>query len=130
MLRELLLTPKALLIRLLNDPSAQGYDLSFVRQFNTGAAPLAEHVIAQLEKRFSKVSIRQAWGMTETTSCLTVTPSELANWSNATKVGKLVPGTEIRVVDPETERDVPRGEIGEVSYTRLYPEDEPSLNIL
>ncbi|UPL03165.1 hypothetical protein LCI18_014099 [Fusarium solani-melongenae] len=110
---ELWLVPP-LLIRLLNDPSAQGYDLSFVKQFNTGAAPLAEQVIAQLEKRFPKVSIRQAWGMTETTSCLTVTPSDISTWSNATKVGKLVPGTEIRVVDPETERAVPRGQIGEI----------------
>ncbi|KAI8649664.1 hypothetical protein NCS55_01467000 [Fusarium keratoplasticum] len=110
---ELWLVPP-LLIRLLNDPSAQGYDLSFVKQFNTGAAPLAEQVIAQLENRFPKVSIRQAWGMTETTSCLTVTPSDIATWSNATKVGKLVPGTEIRVVDQETERDVPIGQIGEI----------------
>ncbi|KAL6364105.1 hypothetical protein LRP88_03538 [Fusarium phalaenopsidis] len=110
---ELWLVPP-LLIRLLNDPSAQGYDLSFVKQFNTGAAPLAEQVITQLEKRFPNLSIRQAWGMTETTSCLTVTPAELTTWSNATKVGKLVPGTEIRVVDPETERDVPKGQIGEI----------------
>ncbi|KAF4468992.1 phenylacetyl- ligase [Fusarium albosuccineum] len=73
-----------------------------------------EQVIAQLEKRFPGVAIRQAWGMTETTSCLTVTPSELSTWSNATKVGKLVPGTEIRVVDPETGGDVPKGQIGEI----------------
>lgn len=104
--------------------------MSFVKQFNTGAAPLAEQVIAQLENRFPKVSIRQAWGMTETTSCLTVTPSDIATWSNATKVGKLVPGTEIRVVDQETERDVPIGQIGEVSCTRLERKNEPSLKIL
>lgn len=104
--------------------------MSFVKQFNTGAAPLAEQVITQLEKQFPNVSIRQAWGMTETTSCLTVTPAELTTWSNATKVGKLVPGTEIRVVDPETERDVPKGQIGEVSYRRLWREDEISLMIL
>ncbi|EWG55385.1 hypothetical protein FVEG_13392 [Fusarium verticillioides 7600] len=110
---ELWLVPP-LLIRLLNDKSVQGYDLSFVKQFNTGAAPLADQVIAQLAKKFPTVAVRQAWGMTETTSCLTVTPPDLSTWSNASKVGKLVPGTEIRVVDPDTGEDVPPGSVGEI----------------
>ncbi|KAF5684532.1 phenylacetyl ligase [Fusarium circinatum] len=110
---ELWLVPP-LLIRLLNDKSAQGYDLSFVKQFNTGAAPLADQVISQLAIKFPTVAVRQAWGMTETTSCLTVTPPDLSTWSNASKVGKLVPGTEIRVVDPDTGEDVPAGNVGEI----------------
>ncbi|KLO79038.1 phenylacetyl-CoA ligase [Fusarium fujikuroi] len=110
---ELWLVPP-LLIRLLNDKSAQGYDLSFVKQFNTGAAPLADQVIDQLARSFPTVAVRQAWGMTETTSCLTVTPPDLSTWSNASKVGKLVPGTEIRVVDPDTGEDVPAGNVGEI----------------
>ncbi|KAF5694265.1 phenylacetyl ligase [Fusarium globosum] len=110
---ELWLVPP-LLVRLLNDKSAQGYDLSFVKQLNTGAAPLADQVIAQLARKFPTVAVRQAWGMTETTSCLTVTPPDLSTWSNASKVGKLVPGTEIRVVDPDTGDDVPAGNVGEI----------------
>ncbi|TVY75364.1 4-coumarate--CoA ligase-like 5 [Fusarium oxysporum f. sp. cubense] len=110
---ELWLVPP-LLIRLLNDKSAQGYDLSFVKQFNTGAAPLADQVIAQLARKFPSVAVRQAWGMTETTSCLTVTPPNFSTWSNASKVGKLVPGTEIRVVDPDTGEDVSAGNVGEI----------------
>ncbi|KAF5973534.1 hypothetical protein FBULB1_8280 [Fusarium bulbicola] len=110
---ELWLVPP-LLIRLLNDKSAQGYDLSFVKQFNTGAAPLADQVISQLARKFPTVAVRQAWGMTETTSCLTVTPPDLSTWSNASKVGKLVPGTEIRVVNADTGDDVPAGNVGEI----------------
>ncbi|PNP85367.1 hypothetical protein FNYG_01196 [Fusarium nygamai] len=110
---ELWLVPP-LLIRLLNDKSAQGYDLSFVKQFNTGAAPLADQVIAQLARKFPNVAVRQAWGMTETTSCLTVTPPDLSTWSNASKVGKLVPGTQIRIVDPDTGEAVPAGSVGEI----------------
>lgn len=109
----------ALLIRLLNDASAQGYDLSFVTQFNTGAAPLSEQIIERLSKRFPDVAIRQAWGMTETTSCLTLTPPGLTTWGNATKVGKLVPGTEMRVVDPDSGEDVAAGQVGEVSYVYI-----------
>ncbi|KAF5981905.1 phenylacetyl ligase [Fusarium coicis] len=110
---ELWLVPP-LLIRLLNDKSAQGYDLSFVKQLNTGAAPLADQVITQLARKFPNVALRQAWGMTETTSCLTVTPPDLSTWSNASRVGKLVPGTQIRVVDPDTGEDVPAGSVGEI----------------
>ncbi|KAF5621157.1 phenylacetyl ligase [Fusarium tjaetaba] len=110
---ELWLVPP-LLIRLLNDKAAQGYDLSFVKQFNTGAAPLADQVIAQLARKFPNIAVRQAWGMTETTSCLTVTPPDLSTWNNASKVGKLVPGTQIRAVDPDTREDVPAGSVGEI----------------
>lgn len=104
----------ALLIRLLNDPVAQEYDLSFLAQFNTGAAPLAEEVIAKLSARFPHVVIRQAWGMTESTSCLTLTPAHLCSWENAAKVGKIVPGTEIRIVDPSTGDEAGAGHAGEV----------------
>ncbi|KAH7161513.1 hypothetical protein EDB81DRAFT_839833 [Dactylonectria macrodidyma] len=110
---ELWLVPP-LLVRLLNDAVAQNYDLSFVEQFNTGAAPLTDQIIGRLATRFPNIRIRQAWGMTETTSCLTVTPPHLATWANANKVGKLVPGTDIRVVDPNTGIDVPKGEVGEL----------------
>ncbi|KAH7169889.1 hypothetical protein EDB81DRAFT_676226 [Dactylonectria macrodidyma] len=103
-----------LLIRLLNDNIVQEYDLSFVTQFNTGAAPLAEQIIVPLSARFPRVAIRQAWGMTESTSCLTVTPPGQATWNNATKVGKIVAGTEIRIVDPDTAEDVAVGRSGEL----------------
>jgi 4-coumarate--CoA ligase len=109
----------ALLIRLLNDQAAQGYDLSFVEQFNTGAAPLSAEVVTQLGDRFPNVRIRQSWGMTETTSCLTTTPPGFMMWNHAVKVGKLVPGTAVRVVDPATGKDVPRGQTGEVSISDL-----------
>ncbi|KIW93068.1 uncharacterized protein Z519_05673 [Cladophialophora bantiana CBS 173.52] len=67
----------ALLIRLVNDPIAAGYDLELVKQFNTGAAPLAQEIIDKLAKRFPHVAIRQARGMTENTSALTLTPPAL-----------------------------------------------------
>lgn len=85
-----------------------------MRQFNTGAAPLSVEIVGQLAQKFPNVTVRQAWGMTETTSCVTLTPSGLMSWENAAKVGKLVPGTELRVVDPETRVDVAPGQLGEV----------------
>ncbi|KAH8168586.1 AMP-binding enzyme domain-containing protein [Sarocladium implicatum] len=110
---ELWLVPP-LLIRLLNDPFVYAYDLSHVEQFDTGAAPLSQEVIKKLSKRFPKVAIRQSWGMTESTSVLTTTPPGLDTWENAASVGTIVPGTTIRVVDPETGKDVGVDEKGEL----------------
>ncbi|CAG9977392.1 unnamed protein product [Clonostachys byssicola] len=114
---ELWLVPP-LLIRLLNDKTAQGYDLSHVKQFNTGAAPLTDQVIQQLAKRFPTIRIRQAWGMTETTSCLTLTPPGLMTWANASKAGKLAPGTSVQFVDPETGEIIPTGGTGEKIWAK------------
>ncbi|KAL2202236.1 acetyl-CoA synthetase-like protein [Sarocladium strictum] len=110
---ELWLVPP-LLIRLLHDPAVKNFDLSHVAQFNTGAAPLTQEVINQLAKRFPRVRLRQAWGMTETTACVTQTPIGLMTWEHAHKVGQVVPGTTIRMVDPETEKDVDKGRPGEI----------------
>lgn len=118
----------ALLIRLLNDTAAQGYDLSFVEQFNTGAAPLSAEVVTQLGGKFPNVRIRQSWGMTETTSCLTTTPPGFMAWNHAAKVGKLVPGTAVRIVDPTTGKDVPGGQTGEVSA--LHSRREQALILI
>lgn len=106
----------ALLIRLLNDPIAREYDLSFVKQFNTGAAPLPEQVVAKLAAMFPRVCLRQAWGMTESTSCLTITPPDLATWANATTVGMVAPGTQLRIVDPDTGNEVGFDQPGEVRH--------------
>ncbi|KIW99599.1 uncharacterized protein Z518_11012 [Rhinocladiella mackenziei CBS 650.93] len=114
---ELWLVPP-LLIRLVNDPVAAGYDLRFVKQFNTGAAPLAKEIIDKLAKRFSHIRIRQAWGMTESTSALTLTPPSDQTYDKAHTVGKVVPETVIKIIDPEYEGEGERilgvGESGEV----------------
>ncbi|OAL54597.1 acetyl-CoA synthetase-like protein [Pyrenochaeta sp. DS3sAY3a] len=110
---ELWLVPP-LLIRLVSDPEVPSYDLSHVRQFNTGAAPLAAEIITKLAAKYPDVAIRQAWGMTESCSCLTVTPRNLMMYKHAHTVGKIVPGTTIKVVDPITGLELPMGSVGEL----------------
>ena len=89
--------------------------MSCVKQFNTGAAPLAPEIIAKLEKVYSKVAIRQAWGMTESCSCLTITPPGEQTYANALTVGKIAAGTELKIVDVDSRREVELGVSGEVS---------------
>lgn len=106
----------ALLIRLVSDQGVSGYDPSHVRQFNTGAAPLAVEIITKLAVKYPAVAIRQAWGMTESCSCLTVTPYNLIMYKHAHTVSKIVPSTTLKVIDLITSLKVPIGLTGEVYY--------------
>jgi acyl-CoA synthetase (AMP-forming)/AMP-acid ligase II len=105
----------ALLSRLADLPPAGRRRLSHVIQFNTGAAPLAPEVIRKLKEAFPKIALRQAWGMSETCSCLTITPSGLQTWENAWTAGKPVAGASLKIVRPGTaDEEVDAGQSGEV----------------
>ncbi|CAK7228512.1 hypothetical protein SBRCBS47491_006929 [Sporothrix bragantina] len=110
---ELWLVPP-LLIRMVSDEVVGKYDVSFVRQFNTGAAPLPQQIIEKLAVAYPGVALRQAWGMTESCSCITVTPPGLQTYEHAAKVGKPVPGTELKIINVETGKEAKLGEEGEL----------------
>ena len=57
-LRELLLVPP-ILIRLVRDPLVDKYDLSCLRRFSTGAAPLSEEILHLLKKKFPQTEFKQ-----------------------------------------------------------------------
>jgi acyl-CoA synthetase (AMP-forming)/AMP-acid ligase II len=108
-LRELILVPP-LLIRLVRDPIIARYDLSCIRRFSSGSAPLPREVIQLLQKKFPQTGFKQGYGMTESTSCLTAHSPEHYEWSNAETVGTIVPSTQIKIVD-ERNNEVDEGEI-------------------
>jgi 4-coumarate--CoA ligase len=86
-----------------------------IRQFNTGAAPLSPEVIQKLAERFPQAGIKQGWGMTESTSCITATPAAMLAYRYAHTVGSIVPNTTIKIVDPESNQEVGYNTPGEVS---------------
>jgi len=57
-LKELLLVPP-ILIRLVRDPLVDQYDLSCLRRFSTGAAPLSEEILHLLQKKFPQTEFKQ-----------------------------------------------------------------------
>lgn len=117
-----------MLLRLANDKIARQFDLSCVKQFNTGAAPLAVEVISKLAKLYPDVAIRQAWGMTESCSCLTITPVSDQLYEHAHTVGKVVAGTDLKIVDPASGNEVQQGEAGEVRLHAPIPDFSFPLN--
>ncbi len=60
------------------------------------------------------VSFEAAYGLSETHTCDTYTPHHAPRWGTQ---GIAVPGVTIRIVDPETQADVPTGEVGEIVLT-------------
>jgi acyl-CoA synthetase (AMP-forming)/AMP-acid ligase II len=97
-------------VALAKHPAVDGYDLRHVKCLFSGAAPLGPELTNALRERLN-VTTRQGYGLTETSPVAYYTPPGAERDG---KVGVLVPGTECRIVNVETGRDVGAGEAGEV----------------
>ncbi|KAI4141221.1 MAG: hypothetical protein L6R39_005458 [Caloplaca ligustica] len=111
-IKELLLVPP-ILIRLVRDPIVDQYDLSHLRRFLTGAAPISEEIIQLLQKKFPQTNFRQGYGMTESCACITAHPPEKYDYKYAHTVGSLIPCTEAKIIDMDG-KEVGVNELGEV----------------
>jgi long-chain acyl-CoA synthetase len=86
------------------------YDLSALRYFACGAAPLAAEVVHELERRLPGVEIREGYGLTESAAIIS---SNRPGQRRLGSVGVPVPGCEVRVVDDQG-NEVPTDELGEI----------------
>ncbi|MEA2683332.1 MAG: long-chain acyl-CoA synthetase [Chloroflexota bacterium] len=89
----------------------ESYDLSELRYFGCGAAPLAAEVIHELERRLPGVEIREGYGLTESAAIISSNPPGRRRLGS---VGLPVPGCDVRIVDDEG-AEVPVGELGEIT---------------
>ena len=105
------------LIALMNHPDASSDSLASVRAVYTGGAPVAPAVIEQFEQKFG-LYIRNAYGLTESTSPATVAPLDkrapVDPVFGALSVGVPTFNTDIRIVDSGTAVPLPPGESGEI----------------
>jgi acyl-CoA synthetase (AMP-forming)/AMP-acid ligase II len=92
-------------------PLVDDHDLSSLELIVSGGAPLGAALHAAAAARLG-TPVGQGWGLTETT--VGVTGPDRATGSVPGSVGRVLPGTELRVVDPETGRDLGPGEDGEL----------------
>jgi acyl-CoA synthetase (AMP-forming)/AMP-acid ligase II len=93
--------------------AVDNYDLSSLRLGICGAAPLDVDLTGRAEARLGCL-IRQGYGMTEASPAVSLVPDAEFATIPAGSVGRLVPSTEARLVDPSTGTDVARGEPGEL----------------
>ena len=89
------------------------YDLSSIRSFASGGAPLSQHMINEVKKKLKNLKyICQGYGMTEIVSAshLGVFSEDMPEGA----VGKLMHGFSHKIVDPETGKKLKVGEVGEL----------------
>jgi len=90
-----------ILIRLIHDPIVEQYDLSCVKRFASGAAPINGEVLQLLEKKFPGRGFKQGYGMTESCGCITTHPLDKHAFMYARTGGTLLANTEVKVVNAE-----------------------------
>jgi long-chain acyl-CoA synthetase len=99
---------------IVHHPRLEQFDLSSIIGCGSGAAPLPLEVIRQFEEKTGAV-IYEGYGLTETSPVLTSNPTTVENRKVGT-VGLPIPGTEIRILDAETNsRELPQREDGEIA---------------
>jgi acyl-CoA synthetase (AMP-forming)/AMP-acid ligase II len=103
--------PPPVLAALARDPAVSRYDLSAVEALVSGGAPVSPELQAEAAGRFPGAMIGQGYGLTETSAVIPV-PDRAGMLPGS--VGRLAPGTELRLLDPGTGRDARPGEPGEL----------------
>ncbi|MDX2678870.1 4-coumarate--CoA ligase family protein [Streptomyces soliscabiei] len=104
-----------IVLALAKHPAVAQYDLSSLRYVICSAAPLDAELAAACAERLDLPPLGQAYGMTELSPGTHVVPLDAMREAPAGTVGKLIAGTEMRIVslyDPG--KDLGVGEPGEI----------------
>ena len=97
----------------LNHPNVAAYDLSSLRTGIIAAAPCPVEVVRRIRTEMG-CNICVAYGLTETSPCLTITRFDDSDEVRSETVGRALPGIEIRIVD-DLREPVPNGVVGELA---------------
>ncbi|MBB6123628.1 AMP-binding protein [Sphingobium subterraneum] len=110
---SIMLCVPTMLIRMLEEQERQPRDLSSWRLVALGGAPVPTELVRRAEN-LAGVDVTIGYGQTEASPYLTHTlPQDRhPGWENS--VGKPLPHTEVKIVDPSTGAIMPVGESGEI----------------
>jgi long-chain acyl-CoA synthetase len=108
----------AVLQFMLQVPGVEEADFAKLETIVYGASPISEDVLARSVATFG-ARFWQAYGLTETTGAIVnLAPEDHdltgPNRHRLRSCGVPGPGVELRIVDPDTGRDVPVGDVGEI----------------
>ncbi|MEY7977765.1 4-coumarate--CoA ligase family protein [Streptomyces pilosus] len=104
-----------IVLALAKHPLIAEYDLSSLRHVISAAAPLDAHLAAACARRLGLPPVGQAYGMTELSPGTHVVPLDAMHEAPPGTVGKLVAGTEMRIVSlDDPGKDLGPGESGEI----------------
>jgi acyl-CoA synthetase (AMP-forming)/AMP-acid ligase II len=93
-------------------PAVSQVDLSSLRMVISGAAPLSEEAAEGLSRRLG-CPVTQGYGMTEASPVTHLTPTRNSPFKPGS-IGKVVPNTEVKIVDVTTGAELGPGQKGEL----------------
>ncbi|WP_369223417.1 4-coumarate--CoA ligase family protein [Streptomyces sp. R39] len=104
-----------IVLALAKHPAVADYDLSSLKYVMSAAAPLDARLAAACSQRLGLPPVAQAYGMTELSPGTHVVPLAAMHQAPPGTVGKLIAGTEMRIVSLDDPRkDIGTGEPGEI----------------
>lgn len=109
----------AMFIAELNHPEINDYDLSSLRTGIMAGSQCPSSVMRDVREKMHMKEIEICYGMTETSPVSTQTFLDDNEERRCTTVGKVHPHLEIKIIDPDTGKIVPRNTPGELC-TRGY----------
>ncbi len=101
----------AMFVAMNNQPNIRRYNVEAVRNYLSSGAPLPMEVEEAFEK-LTKAKLIESYGLTEASPLTHVAP--LNSRDKVGSIGLPLPSTEARIVDLETRRPLPAGQIGEL----------------
>jgi fatty-acyl-CoA synthase len=99
-----------MIIDMFGSPNIEKFDLSSLRNLSGGGAAMPQAVAEKLQKQFG-ITYAEGYGLTETAAPSHTNPPERAKLQC---LGMPIYGTDARVVDPTTLKELPPNEVGEI----------------
>ncbi|MFI9152925.1 4-coumarate--CoA ligase family protein [Streptomyces sp. NPDC053367] len=104
-----------IVLALAKHPAVAQYDLSSLKYLISAAAPLDARLAAACSRRLGLPPVAQAYGMTELSPGTHVVPLDAMDAAPPGTVGRLIAGTEMRIVSlDDPGKDLGTGEPGEI----------------
>ncbi len=98
----------------LDSPEFQKYDLSSLRGGFMAGAPCPVQLMRRVASEMHMQEVIILYGLTESAPLMTATTISDSLEVRATTVGKIIPGIELKIIDPESGEILPRGMQGEI----------------
>lgn len=98
----------------LDSPEFSKYDLSSLRGGFMAGAPCPVQLMRRVASEMHMQEVVILYGLTESAPLMTATTSSDSLEIRATTVGRIIPGIELKIIDPETGEILPKGTQGEI----------------
>jgi len=101
-------------IAMMEDPEYRSFDLKSLRTGIMGGAPCPMEVMKRIVDEMGAREIVIGYGQTESSSWATMTRPDDPLELRVSTVGRVLPNVEVKLIDPQSGREVPPSAIGEI----------------